>query len=693
MQRVQHHHNRVGNNGNTTNTNNTNTNNNNNDNEGSRRRRHHRNAQHHSSNSSGGGRRGHRKHRYQEEGSSSSDNTNGYHRSAFSSVVTKRVVVDDGDTASGASADEQCLVCAEPITIHNIYQNCDHRGICGKCSLTQRQLMKDTHCCICKTDSPAVVLTEHGDRSRSYNDFNLSMLPHDSVFNVYTTSQRILDKVIQLRELKCPVCTALFNSMHKLENHLSSAHRLFYCRLCLDNRKMFLQDQKLYTWPQLKSHFRHGERDEHGLITGHPMCKFCMRRHYSDEDLFAHMHIEHMECHICQQNGIRFAYFKDYDDLEVHFDTAHFLCHDRVCLENKFIVFSSEIDLRAHQIKYHGGRGQLRRDLARLTIGDGGGGGSSSSSNSGNSSRSSYVQDRRQIRMGQIDSSVINFIGAPSDVHEEFEESSSRGQGRRGKKKAQQQQQQQPRREPSSSSSSRATEEPAGPVYTPSSTQSDIKTRQSNLMKAMRSLLSKDELERFKQTSLAFQKGAMFAVEYYRIFWKMFGDESAAKLFPDLVETLPDEKKREALILAHQTAQSGEFGDLITSSPSSPSSSSSSSSLSSSSSSSSRLQSTQRKNRASAASAASSSYASAADNKSQGKPPPINRTLLKQLRTSAGKQQRPDEGDFPSLASGHQASPTPQQPQWQTSSDIPSWFNVGGSRQKKQSKRKSKSQQ
>lgn len=42
--------------------------------------------------------------------------------------------------------------------------------------------------------------------------------------------------------------------------------------------------------------------------------------------------------------------FKNIQSLDKHFDTDHFPCTNAECLAKKFVVFSSEMDLRAHQV-------------------------------------------------------------------------------------------------------------------------------------------------------------------------------------------------------------------------------------------------------------------------------------------------------------------------------------------------------
>lgn len=53
----------------------------------------------------------------------------------------------------------------------------------------------------------------------------------------------------------------------------------------------------------------------------------------------------------------------NYNALEEHFRDGHFLCIDRECLEKKFVVFESEMDLKAHQLSEHAD--SLSKDVRR----------------------------------------------------------------------------------------------------------------------------------------------------------------------------------------------------------------------------------------------------------------------------------------------------------------------------------------
>ncbi|KAK4696713.1 hypothetical protein P7C70_g8328, partial [Phenoliferia sp. Uapishka_3] len=57
------------------------------------------------------------------------------------------------------------------------------------------------------------------------------------------------------------------------------------------------------------------------------------------------------------------------DAQEEHFKTVHFLCPHPTCLEQKFVVFETELDLQAHAVATHGaalsGDQRSRRDARR----------------------------------------------------------------------------------------------------------------------------------------------------------------------------------------------------------------------------------------------------------------------------------------------------------------------------------------
>ena len=148
------------------------------------------------------------------------------------------------------------------------------------------------------------------------------------------------------------------------------------CELCTKNKKVFTHEHDLFTTQELRKHEKFGD-DNPGAVDqsgfkGHPDCGFCQQRFYGDDELYVHCRDQHERCHICdrRQQGGKQQYYINYDSLEIHFREKHFLCADRECMEKKFVVFDSEMDLKAHQLETHpqGLSKDARKDARRVDI-------------------------------------------------------------------------------------------------------------------------------------------------------------------------------------------------------------------------------------------------------------------------------------------------------------------------------------
>lgn len=146
--------------------------------------------------------------------------------------------------------------------------------------------------------------------------------------------------------------------------------------MCTRHKKVFTHEHELFSMSQLRKHEKYGDdrpgaADQTGF-KGHPECGFCRVRFYGDDELYAHCRDRHERCHICdRRSGNRQQqYFIDYNALEEHFRQDHFLCMDRECLEKKFVVFESEMDLKAHQLEVHpaGLSKDARRDMRTVNM-------------------------------------------------------------------------------------------------------------------------------------------------------------------------------------------------------------------------------------------------------------------------------------------------------------------------------------
>jgi len=148
------------------------------------------------------------------------------------------------------------------------------------------------------------------------------------------------------------------------------------CDLCVRNKKVFTHEHELFSPHELKRHEKTGDdrpgaADQSGF-KGHPECGFCHQRFYDDDALYTHCREHHERCHVCDRRtgGRQPQYYVNYEALELHFQKDHFQCPDQECLEKKFVVFDSEMDLKAHQLEVHpnGLTRDARRDARRVDM-------------------------------------------------------------------------------------------------------------------------------------------------------------------------------------------------------------------------------------------------------------------------------------------------------------------------------------
>ncbi|KAL9091695.1 MAG: hypothetical protein Q9165_004771 [Trypethelium subeluteriae] len=285
-------------------------------------------------------------------------------------------VVNAHNTGVGGEVEaEVCFICASPVE-HNSVAPCNHRT-CHICALRMRALYKTKACAHCRTNSDFVIFTD--DATKRYEDFvegDFARVDHN--LGIRYEKQDIFEDTLLLLRYNCPdsTCDVACLSWPDLHRHVKSAHGKVMCDLCVRNKKVFTHEHELFTPNDLRKHERFGD-DNPGAIDqsgfrGHPECGFCRRRFYGDDELYAHCREKHERCHICDRQGgnQHQQYFLDYNSLEEHFKKDHFLCLDAECLEQKFVVFASEMDLRAHQLEKHpsGMTKDARRDARRVDM-------------------------------------------------------------------------------------------------------------------------------------------------------------------------------------------------------------------------------------------------------------------------------------------------------------------------------------
>ncbi|BGP21047.1 hypothetical protein JCM10213_007564 [Rhodosporidiobolus nylandii] len=268
-----------------------------------------------------------------------------------------------------------CFICAEPVQYWAV-GSCSHRT-CHTCSIRLRALYKKKECTFCKTECPTVVFTE--DEEKPFEEYTPESTPFsDSKLGILFETRAQLDDTLSLLRFNCPykpglstetseaphsepeACPQILSGWSDLKRHVRAAHQTTLCDLCCSNKKIFAHEHELFALPPPPQAGGRGggrrqesELDQH-LEKQHAMCGFCRRWFYDSDALYKHCRDQHEECFICTRQGIRHQYHLNYDRLEQHFKTEHFLCPHPECLAQKFVVFESEIDLQAHALSEHG---------------------------------------------------------------------------------------------------------------------------------------------------------------------------------------------------------------------------------------------------------------------------------------------------------------------------------------------------
>ncbi|KAL0284445.1 UNVERIFIED_CONTAM: E3 ubiquitin-protein ligase hel2 [Sesamum angustifolium] len=263
--------------------------------------------------------------------------------------------------------DDSCAVCAESLE-WVAYGACGHKDVCSTCVARLRFICDDRRCCICKTEAGVVFITKAlGDYTKTISDF--SLLPSEvkegrvGQYWYHEDTQALFDDLDHYKMIKamcrlsCSVCgkmedqqddssrrRAKFRNIEQLKGHLFHKHRLLMCSLCLEGRKVFICEQKLYTRSQLTQHINTGDSEWMEVKVKEVFISFLVentkRVNWSDIEWGIMLSL------MCRQHPGQYEYYKNYDDLEMHFRRDHFLCEDEGCLGKKFIVFQSEAELK-----------------------------------------------------------------------------------------------------------------------------------------------------------------------------------------------------------------------------------------------------------------------------------------------------------------------------------------------------------
>lgn len=249
------------------------------------------------------------------------------------------------------SKDGNCVLCVGKASYFAVGM-CDH-PICYKCSARMRVLSKQFYCAACRAEMDQVVFCKNVKR---FTDFKVEDMAQKSKYGIRFENKTVKDAYEALVSNACAECgekEAPFGSLQDLKAHIRKVHEKQFCQICIDNLSLFSRELKLYTKRDLVHHRKEGDKDERSH-RGHPECKFCNDRFFDNDALLLHLRKNHFWCHFCEHDGKQ-DYYDVYGDLRKHFSSAHYLCDEGSCRDEKFTsVFRDKIDYQAHKLAAHG---------------------------------------------------------------------------------------------------------------------------------------------------------------------------------------------------------------------------------------------------------------------------------------------------------------------------------------------------
>lgn len=209
-------------------------------------------------------------------------------------------------------------------------------------------LYKKKTCPLCKDEKGNCILSsQRGEFEALYNP----SMKLDPRFGLFIAEDSALNAALRIVALRCSHkdCRKEFSHRHELLDHVKMDHKLNVCEICLDGRHQFASEYQLFTKEQLSKHKKTGDK----TFKGHPRCEFCCILFFSGDELFEHCRDKHEVCFICERQGRTDQYYRHYAHLQEHFNSNHFLCREKSCLEKKFVVFATEMEFKDHDFTEH----------------------------------------------------------------------------------------------------------------------------------------------------------------------------------------------------------------------------------------------------------------------------------------------------------------------------------------------------
>lgn len=459
-----------------------------------------------------------------------------------------------------------CSVCANKAVDWAIGP-CRHQ-VCGDCMHRMRVLYGRKTCVICSQPQRHLVVIPLSDWRDSFTYEDARTLPNltlDSEVDMSFIDTARLAHFRAVRGFKCshracasrPVSEILFANGTQLRAHARSEHRTIYCDICINGGKSFVSELLQYSLDQgrnassaLRAHLR----------KAHPQCQFCKTFYLDDDKLYAHLQEAHETCGICERNGRMHEYYRNFIELERHYNKDHFTCSDESC---RGVVFASAIELQAHQHLRHGGGATggsgrsraLRVNLQQLHEG----GHVRGDVDDAAAERQRQMARRRAFLSTQaVFAGALNLDDEATDVELPFMNSTasaplsvSRGQITSHSDASVDSDVVTPANTQIESEPELPPRPPDDGKFHPTQLPRDAahsQARNAALVRRMRSALDPATYEIFRQASARFQEGSIDGDAFYDTAIQTFGARTAVRdILPELVALLPAAFLREDL--------------------------------------------------------------------------------------------------------------------------------------------------
>lgn len=276
-------------------------------------------------------------------------------------------------------SNDLCVICMENIVFKGVY-DCGH-FVCGRCACKFVFLYKDMKCSQCNKINDKITLYENEKvslKNAISKKINTNLMHFDTnnckkfasnllevrckecfvkIENDGSSNDskegkylNFIDKVskINVKEKKKSVSESIIK--HFIEKHKNK----YLCKVCLDRNFEFWDEFTQFSFEEYKEHKKRS----------HSHCIFCDKIFFDLKDLKAHAGEKHQICTICTVIGKPHIYLKNYSDLIKHYNTEHFCCTEKRCVESHCFAFAHKSELWAHLQKIH----QIKKDLHEIEI-------------------------------------------------------------------------------------------------------------------------------------------------------------------------------------------------------------------------------------------------------------------------------------------------------------------------------------